>query len=256
MSKRYNIRWTENDLKEINRSVKNFNAKIKRLETKYKGTDVILPEKVSVKELKDLIGTRRDLQRELKSLQRFTQRGSEEIVSIPNTDNNIQVTKWQRTEMNRRAGTINRTRALRLGQVQEIEMASGGEKLGYTVGQFGMGKAEELSLSPTTSFTPKMTKWDVSAKFRSLRKHSQSDYFTKSDQRLLNNYISSLEETYGKDAVADIVKEIENMDFSEFYKRFRAEPGAFEFASDIPKDADIEAYLNKIRSTWLPEEKR
>lgn len=216
---------------------------------------MVLPERVSVKELKDLIGTRRDLQREVKSLQRFTQKGAEEIVKAPITENTISITKWQRTEMNRRKAVINRQRARRLQQVQEIEMTSAGKDLGYTVGQFGMGKAEEIALSPTNAFTKKMTKYDLPEKFKALRKHSQSDYFTKSDERLMNNYKNALIETYGEDAVKDIVDTIDNMDFNEFYKRFRAEPGEFEFASDIPEDADIDAYLTKIRSTWMPEGK-
>lgn len=253
MSKQYNIRWTEADAKELARSVKNFNAKVKRLEEKYQGTDVIIPERVGVKELKELIGTRRDLQREVKSLQRFTQRGSEEIVKAPNTEDELFMTRWQRTDMNRRASVINRTRKKRLEQVEELEMRSGGDPLGYTVGEFGMGKAEKLALSPTHAFTPKMSKYDVKQKARSLRKHSQSDYFNKADQRLIDNYTNSLVETYGEEAIKDVLDAIRGMSFNEFYKSFRAEPGAFEFASDIPDDANREAYLNKIRSTWLPE---
>ena len=96
MSKRYNIKWNESDSKELARAVKNYNAKITRLSKKEEYKGVILPEKASVKQLKELVSTRRDLQRELKSLQRFTKRGSETIVDVPNTDNTIQLTKWQK----------------------------------------------------------------------------------------------------------------------------------------------------------------
>jgi len=251
MSKRYGIRWTENDNRELTRSVKNFNAKVKRLEEKYKDrSDVVIPEKVSVKELRDLVGTRRDLNRELKSLQRFSQRGSEELVEAPKVEDNTFLTKWQKTEMNRRAGVINRTRARRKEQIEDIEMTSGGKALGYTRGQFGMGKADELSLKPTKAFTKKMDKGDIKKKFKSLRKHSQSDYFNKADRRLVDNYVKALKETYGTDAVSDIVEAIEKMDFPEFYKKFKAEPDLFEFTYP-PDDADVDEYLNKIRSTWV-----
>lgn len=255
MSKRYGIRWTENDSRELTRSVKNFNAKVKRLEEKYKGrSDVVIPEKVSVKELKELVGTRRDLNREIKSLQRFSKRGSEELVKVPKVEDSTLLTKWQKTEMNRRAGVINRTRAKRKEQLEDIEMTSGGKSLGYKRGEFGMGKADELSLKPTKAFTKKMGKSDIQKKAKSLRKHSQSDYFNKADRRLLDNYVKALKETYGEDAVKDIVDIIEGMDFPEFYKKFKAEPGLFEFTY-IPDDADTEAYLDKIRSTWISKKK-
>jgi hypothetical protein len=255
MSKRYNIRWTEDDSKELARTAKNFNAKVARLEKKYAGTDVILPEKVSVKELRELIGTRNDLKREINSLQRFTKRGAEEIVKAPVVEEPLYITKWQRTEMNRRAATTNNLRSKRYEMTVNLPMSSRGKPLGYTVGDIGMGKAEELSLNPIETFTPKMSKYDLKAKFRALRKHSQSDYFDKADRRLRENYTNALKETYGEENVKEILEAIEKMSFSKFYKTFKSEPGAFEFASDIPDDADIEAYLEGIKATWIPEEK-
>lgn len=251
MSKRYGIRWNDDLNSEVKRVVKNYNAKVKRVENLYKGrSDVVIPERVSVKELKSLVGTKRDLSRELNSLKRFSKRGAEQLVDVPVVEDNIKITKWQKTEMNRRSGVINRTRAKRREQLEEIEMTSGGKSLGYSRGEFGMGKADKLSLKPTKAFTKKMDKWDIQKKARSLRKHSQSDYFNKSDQRLYDNYIKSLEDTYGPEAVKDLVEKIKKMDFNDFYKTFKSEPDLFEFSSDIPSDADIGANLEHLYSTW------
>ena len=112
MSKQHNITWTENNLNELRRSVKNFNAKVKRLEDKYNGLDVVLPERMSVKELRKIVTTERDLQRELKSLQNFTQRGSEELI-VAKTDTNISITKWQNEELKKRAKIINKMRDIK-----------------------------------------------------------------------------------------------------------------------------------------------
>ena len=74
MRKQYNIKWNESDGAELRRTVKNFNAKISRLQKKYNDDPKklsALPEKVSVKQIKDLVATRQDLKRELNSLQRF-----------------------------------------------------------------------------------------------------------------------------------------------------------------------------------------
>ena len=68
MAKRYRIKWRLQDRKTLARTVKNFNAKITRLEKKHPELKEFLPEKISVKDLKNNIETRQDFNRELKSL--------------------------------------------------------------------------------------------------------------------------------------------------------------------------------------------
>ena len=258
MSKRYNIRWTEADNQELARSIKNFNAKVSRLEKKYGGrSDIVIPEKVSMKELREVIGTRRDLQREVKSLQRFTQRGAEQLVDVPITENNIKMTKWQRTEMNRRKATINTMRNNRLSMVEDIEAELEGTKLGYKIIQFGMGEADKNSLKPIHAFTDKMGKYDLLHKYKALRKHSQSNYFNTADQRLMDNFTTAIEKTYGTEAVKELVEEIRKMPLTTFYKHFKANPGEFEYAytPDGLTDATQEDYLKHLYSTWYPNYK-
>lgn len=250
MSKQYSIRWTQNDSKELSKAIRNFNAKVKRLEQKHAGTNVIIPEKLSVKEMKDLINTRRDLQREIKSLQRFTQRGAEEIVTIPNTDNNITLTQWQKKEMSIRAGVVNRKRNQRLKNLEAKELESGGESLGYTRGDIGMGKADKLALRPTKAFTPKMHKGDVKAKFKHLMKESQSDYWTKRDILMRDNYIKALEENFNPNDIKDIIKEIKSMNLGEFKDKLLSNPEDFNTAYP-PDDEQYEGYLTQLKSTWI-----
>ena len=97
MAKRkYNIRWSEADEKELQRVVKNFNAKIARLEKKIDPKDtnpVLLPERVKVSVLRDMIQTRQDLNRELNALKRFSKKGAEAETFIPDNYYNIKITK-------------------------------------------------------------------------------------------------------------------------------------------------------------------
>lgn len=72
------IRYDKTLNKEINRVVKNFNNKVKRLEESER--DLILPNKVYIKELKKKVLTRRDLYRELEKLQSYSKRGIEETI--------------------------------------------------------------------------------------------------------------------------------------------------------------------------------
>ena len=74
------IRYDFSLNKEINRLVRNYNAKISRLEKK--GLEV--PKKISKTDLKKKFTKRSDLKRELKEIEYFTRRGSEASVQIKN----------------------------------------------------------------------------------------------------------------------------------------------------------------------------
>lgn len=257
MSKYHRIKWRESDEQELKRVIRNYNAKVKRLAKKNPQIENVLPEKVSVAQMKELINTRQDLKRELNALKRFSKRGAEEIVVVPGTDYNLKITKWQKTEMNRRVGVINRRRAKRLEEISNTEMTSRGEGLGYTRGELGMGKAEEISLRPMNAFTRRMSQTDLKWKWKSILKESKSDFFTERDYLVRENYIKGIKENYDYESVKDIIKQIESIDINEFLNIFNSEGGTFEMASPDGrlnlKHAEYKGYENALRSIWLPE---
>lgn len=250
MSKYHKIRWTEQDSKEIARVVKNFNSKINRLAKKNPSIASILPERVSSKQLKELINTRQDLHRELNALKRFSKKGAEQIIVIPDTEYDLKTTKWQKVEMNRRIGIINRRRKERLETLQKIEMKSRGKSLGYTRGQFGMGKATEVALQPMTPFFRTMGNTDLKKRWLSILIQSQSDYFTKRDYQLRDNFIKSIQENFNNSNVSDVILAIKKMDIKQFLTKFEEEGGTFEM--NYPSKENEEKYENSLRSTWNP----
>lgn len=259
MSKYHKIRWSDSDSKELARVVRNFNAKVNRLGKQNPQIKNVLPEKVSVAQLKELINTRQDLKRELNALKRFSRRGAEKIVEIPYTDYNLKITKWQKAEMNRRVAIINKRRERRLAEISNIEMTDRGKPLGYTRGQLGMGKQTELSLRPMNAFTKSMSQTDLKYKWKAIRTESQSDYFTKRDYDLRDNYLQGIKENYNWEDVKDIYDHIEKMDIKDFLKTFEEEGGTFEIASPDgridTKAQEYKGYESALRSTWLPERK-
>lgn len=262
MSKQSKIKWREEDTKELARVVKNFNAKLNRLIKKNPENSNILPSfynektkefenRISLEQLKGMISTRQDLNRELNALKRFSKRGAEMIVDAPDNDYGSRTTKWQRTEMNRRIGVINRRRKNRLDTLNEVEMANASGKLGYTVGQVAMGSASKNALNPMKSFTPGMNQNDIKWKFRAIMNESRSEYFNEKDERLRQNYIRSLEENYRGGDITGVVNVINGMDINEFLLKFEAKGDAFEFS--YPPDEDqYQAYLSELRSYWTP----
>ena len=253
MSKYHKIRWTEQDSKEIARVVKNFNSKITRLAKKNPEIANILPEKVSSKQLKEIINTRQDLHRELNSLKRFSKKGAERIVIVPDTEYDLKTTNWQKVEMNRRIGIINRRRKERLERLQDVEMTSRGKSLGYTRGQLGMGKATEVALQPMTAFFRTMGNTDLKKRWQSILVQSQSDYFTKRDYQVRDNYITGLKQNYNESDIKDIIDKIEHMDIKEFLNIFNQEGGTFEF---LYPNSELESeYISSLRTTWNVENK-
>lgn len=95
------IRYDKALNKEINRVVKNFNSKVKRLEKSNR--DLILPSKVYIKDLKKDSTSRRNLYRELDKLKRYSVRGAEETIT---TKGGSILSKYQLDNIKREAKRI------------------------------------------------------------------------------------------------------------------------------------------------------
>lgn len=250
MSKQYKIKWSEQDIEELNRVVKNYNAKITRLNKKDPENSRIIPEKVTTTELRELIKTRQDLKRELNALKRFSKRGSEIIVDVPDTEYNVKITKWQLTEMNRRVGIINRKRKSRLEEIQNTELQAGGKSLGYTQGQLGMQPAELNSLKPMNTFIPTMTQRDINLRWKSIQKQSQNEYFNLKDEQCRINFINSIRDNFNENDVKDVIQAIENMDLKSFVANFRKTGSSFEL--NYPDREKYFEFVNQLKSDWIP----
>ena len=255
MSERNNFNWKSNDEEALKKAVKNFNAKVSRNIKKNPDNAKYYPEKVSYSELKKLVKSRHDLNREINSLRRFSEKGAEKIVNLPGYNkHNISLTKWQKEDMQRRASNINRKRARRRKAISEIEMTDRGQKLGYKKGDFGMGSIKDLETAPTSAFTDAMELRDLKGRFKALRKESSSEYWNEKDEILKQNYIEALERNYNESDVEEITDKIKGMSHAEFRKVFEAEGGNFELA--YPGDQDgYNASLNALKSQWIPKRK-
>ena len=260
MSKIYKIRWQQSDHDDLRKAVKNFNAKITRLEKKYPEQKRALPERMTVKQIRALITSRQDLKRELNALRRFTTPGAEQVVDVPDSEYNLKITKWQKDEMSRRVAGINRKRKERYDVIKDVEVQSRGEKLGYTVGEareaIGMGSVDANSTKPMNAFTEKMTRTDLHYKFRSILRESQLNYWNEREQIMKDTYIDTLLENFSKDDITGVLAAIEHMDFRTFYKNFSSDAGKWEslYPNKGGSNDDYKSYLEGLRATWTPSE--
>lgn len=266
MSKQYNIKWREQDEKELRRVVRNFNDKLRRLVKENPENQNILPQfwneqtqqfesRVTIKNLKELIQTRGDYNRQLNMLKRFGRRGAEEIIEAPTNEYGARTTKWQKSEMARMAQIVNRRRRERLENLENVKMLDSYGELGYTLGQrFGMGLASRNSLNPIKTFTRSQTQADLKQKVRALMRESASNYAKDRDLMLKENFINELRQNYNEADISDVIERIRSMDDDLFVLKFEARGDKFELA--YPPDRGSEEYKNyvsELKGYWLRE---
>lgn len=266
MSKQYNIKWREQDEKELRRVVRNFNDKLRRLVKENPENQNILPQfwneqtqqfesRVTIQNLKELIQTRADYNRQLNMLKRFGRRGAEEIIEAPTNEYGARTTKWQKYEMARMAQIVNRRRRERLENLENVKMLDSYGELGYTLGQrFGMGLASKNSLNPIKTFTASQTQADLKQKVRALMRESASNYAKDRDLMLKENFINELRKNYNEADISDVIERIRSMDDDLFVLKFEARGDKFELA--YPPDRGSDEYWNyvsELKGYWLRE---
>lgn len=262
MPRQYNIKWREQDEKELRRVARNFNDKLRRLVKENPENKNILPQfynqkteqfesRITIATLKELIQTRQDYNRQLNMLKRFSKRGAEKIVEAPDNQYGTRTTAWQRKETARMVAIVNKKRQERLDLLNAVEMMDASGKLGYTVGEmFGMGLASKNKLKPTKAFTPSQSQTDLKYKLRSLMQESATNYHQDRDKLLKENYIKSLEQNYRTSDIQDVISSIRAMPSDLFILKFEAKGDAFEFAYP-PDQEQYKSYLSELKGYWI-----
>lgn len=132
------IRYDKKLNQEINRTIKNFNQKIARLE---KQERELLPSKITKKDLKESVYSRRQLQRKLKELQRFSKRGAEDIIT---TRGGVRLTKYELNEIKRENARIKRNITREINRLKVNKPKIFGKSQSATFSQ--MGDTDYLNL--------------------------------------------------------------------------------------------------------------
>lgn len=125
------IRYDKKLNQEINRTIKNFNQKIARLE---KQGNELLPDKISKKELKASVYTRTELNRKLKELQRFSNRNAENIIE---TRGGVRLTKYELENIKRENARVKRNITRELNRLKVDKPKVFGKKQTSTFSEMG-----------------------------------------------------------------------------------------------------------------------
>ena len=125
------IRYDKKLNQEINKTIRNFNQKISRLEKQERD---LLPSKITKKDLKGSVKNRNELTRKLKELQRFSKRGAEEIIT---TRGGVRLTRYDLSNLKRETTRLKRnvTRELKRLEIEQPKVF--GKKQGFSFAEMG-----------------------------------------------------------------------------------------------------------------------
>lgn len=125
MPRQHSIRWKQNDSETLAKAVKNYNAKIARQAKAHPETAHLLPEKMSVRELKKSILTRKELNRTIETARDFTRRGAEKIITVKG---GAQMTEYQYQKAKKDLRRVNAAKRAEEKRLQTVPVIMGGQK--------------------------------------------------------------------------------------------------------------------------------
>ena len=235
--------------KELTKAVHAYNEKIRYHEQK--GRDV-LPQREYSRDLKKKLSSAQDYQREINRLRRFGKANVTKTTTIGRYDN-IEVTQYEKREIQRQVANINRQRARRLEKVQSMEVTAAGKPTGYKRAQMPSFREADL--------VPKKLNWGRFGSKKELEQYKQSlehqrmsGYFEKRAQGFKENYIKTLKTQYGEKA-APLISKIQAMKPTTVEDLYYSEQTAsIEYAYMPSRDENTK--LENLYNIWgveLPE---
>lgn len=126
------IRYNKELNDKITKTVRNYNAKINRLSKI--NPSLALPEKISAKSLKNMSDTRKELNRELAKLKRFSKRGAEDTIILPSGEF---VSVYELSELKRESARLQRNLTRRINELASTTPKVAGIKQDFNYAQMG-----------------------------------------------------------------------------------------------------------------------
>ena len=226
------IRWRKKDLHNLRKAVKRFNAKIDRIAKKNPQVKQYLPEKMSVRQIRTEITERKDFNRILKSVNRFMQRGAENLTTL---GNGVIITRFEKRELQYARQSINARRAAARRRAAEFSGAGMGS-VQYWENQ-PVKNLDEINIRNFENFTKRLKE-----EIKESRQIEKRDMF-------LANWTQALFNAFGDDLAQQVLRETENIDRDTLVEMLEYNPAAdIDFVySPIEAQALASRLIEEIR---------
>lgn len=207
---------------KINKIVRAFNAKVRRLENQ--GLKYV-PERTSVADLKATYFERDSLKRRLKQLERFTTKGAEDIIEL---SKGAKITKWEYETLKSDMTYLKRYYTGRIENYGNIIPKVMGKPQAVSYAKMGDAKLQNLRIL-RQSHEKKLDNLDQS-ELNKYRKKVRSQIRRKEQQKFIlwANYFTFLDDVAYKagidsDLLASVKEKITRMDIDKFIEFFETE---------------------------------
>jgi hypothetical protein len=218
------IRYDKKLNQEINKTIRNFNQKITRLEKSER--DLLLPEKITKKELKENVYTRTELRRKLRELQLYSKRNIEETIT---TKGGVTLSRYELTKIKRESSRIKASLTREINKMQSTSPKVFGKKQATTFAQ--MGDQYYLNLQARRKALEKGDIGTLSSEqlkqYKSLLEKTRRNK-TYYSNIFKDNYMQMLTDMgyfygYDKEKLDKLKETISSLDSDKFLKLFREE---------------------------------
>lgn len=205
MAKQNPIKWSRKDFANLSNAIRQFNKEVQKVKNINPGVNV--PELRNYKEVKSNIYTRRELNRTINSLKKFSEVKQQEITK---TKGGLELTRWEKQEINK---AKNRAERRLTKEMKTLE-----EKASFGTGNTRLNEVRSTLESYKRLNQKDTTPEDYRRISKSILKQGVSDYEMKKASIFQKNFIKAYSKM-GREKLVELAKSFKNpMDFWEFIK--------------------------------------
>ena len=171
---------------ELQKAVRNFNAKIKRLESVDR--EIAIPEKESITAIKNRVTNKWELNREIDKLERFTKRNAEELIQ---NKSGVVLSRWEFENIQREQRRLNARLTREIERYGSLQPKVYGKKEPATYAQMGDGKLTMLKAKKQALSNKRLSKINMQ-QLKSLQTNINklnANYRSTKKATFYNNYL-------------------------------------------------------------------
>ena len=248
-------RISKDSEKELKRVISNFNSKVKRLESVDREIDI--PEKESIKAIKDRVNSKWDLNREIARLERFTKRNAEDLIK---NKSGVVMSRWEYENIQREQKRLSARLLREIERYGNIKPKEFGKEQSVTYAQMGDEKLSNLKARQKAISSKSISKLNR-AQMKDLQTllNKTAANYRKDKEIFYDNYIDgTLLNTayfigYDEEKIKYIKEKLSELSPTQFTKAFEQEQALkdIQLRYDLTKEDGITPQIleNDISST-------
>lgn len=205
------MRWKRKDYLTVEKAIQDFNKKIRTLQKDV--AKPYLPEEINLKDVRNTIVSRVELQRFLRSLREFKEKGAEERVDLEGGES---ITKWEQKLLQKQRNIM----VARLkGELAELNVPT---ESGFSLAQMGNLRAQEIidKIAQVENLEKKEGRAYERAK-KSIQLQGKLDYNLRKAKIFKENYMRTMEKYASYDNYNVLRRKMESLSPLEFWNNVK-----------------------------------